>query len=561
MLERSFRFGPYVFDPAAGHLSDEEGEIPLAAKPASLLHHLLRNAGRVVEKTELIQAVWPDTTVSEAALQSVVRDLRRALGESGAEDRLIETVWGRGLRFSGDVELDVDPLLPDDREPPKNPWEQAVRQLEQALRALVLVESSRGEGEVPTRERTAILVALARARWAMGAPEDARVHFRTAADLARRLGDPEILGRAALGFVGRTDAAPEPNPEGVALLEEALEAAGPGCETLAVELRARLGTELSMGAERGRADTLTRESLAEVEALGDAALHAYVLTARHFVLQRPEVDPHERERIADAAIEQIGQQRSTDVLAIALQERWFDALELADGKGADAVLRRYAAVVDELDQPFFRWMRDAFVGGRALMRGDTVEAERLATETLARGRSIGTDNAVAMFASQWFALHEATGRLAELEELLRTHAETPESSPGFRAAAVAASHAGGADVSEELSLLLAAIDAHPRDREWLPAVAVVASVVASLGRARDAATVAGWLEPFAGRMVVAAHGAVVLGAVDHHLAALRRVCGDRAGALAAADAAIEAHAALGATIWLERSQRLRDLLG
>ena len=66
-----------------------------------LLVHLVRHPDRVVSKDELIRAVWDGRFVSDETITSRVSAARRAIGDSGAEQRLIRTVPRRGFRFVG----------------------------------------------------------------------------------------------------------------------------------------------------------------------------------------------------------------------------------------------------------------------------------------------------------------------------------------------------------------------------------------------------------------------------------------------------------------------------
>ena len=554
--DRRWRFGRFEFDPGAGALREADVPVAISAKPAALLLHLLRHAGQIVSKRELIDVVWPDTTVSEAAFQSVLRDLRRCLGESGASDRWVETIRGRGLRFRADVEALESESEPAAKTSVDEPWSETTRRLESALRALEDLEQSRGGSAIPSRERSALLVAMARARWAMGAPAEARSLFREAADAARRLEDPEVFARAALGLAGRTDAASVPSPEAVAALEEAIAWLGEAQPHLTVELRARLGTELAGDSRSEQAEALTEDALARAEDLGDEGLLAYVLTARHFALQHPDADARERLGLTDRAIALVGEGRPTDVLAIALQERLFDTLELADGDGFDTTLRRYATVVDELALPFFRWMHRAFSGCRALLAGELEDAERLAHEALDLGGRVGTDNAASMFASQLYAVRDAQGRTGELYPMLREALARPGASAGFRAATAAAAHsAGSPDAEEILTSLVSELDAWPRDRNFLPALAVLTEPIVARRDRRGARRLCEAFAEAGDRVVVAAHGAMVLGSARHHRGRLLAVLGDPGGARAQLDAALEAHRRLASPTWVARTRR------
>ena len=87
---------------AGGH------SIPLKTKAFETLLFLVRNPGRVVERDEIMEAVWPGIVVEENNLTQHVSSLRRALGERKDDHRFILTVPGRGYRFVADVTFPVE---------------------------------------------------------------------------------------------------------------------------------------------------------------------------------------------------------------------------------------------------------------------------------------------------------------------------------------------------------------------------------------------------------------------------------------------------------------------
>jgi DNA-binding winged helix-turn-helix (wHTH) protein/predicted ATPase len=91
-------FGPYRLDPRRG-LWRGRREVKLAPKALVLLRFLLERAGDVLTKEEVFRAVWPDTAVSDGALTSCVRELRRALRDDARQPQYIETLHRRGYRF------------------------------------------------------------------------------------------------------------------------------------------------------------------------------------------------------------------------------------------------------------------------------------------------------------------------------------------------------------------------------------------------------------------------------------------------------------------------------
>src|SRR5690349_1571264 len=100
-----YEFGPYQLDPGKRTLTRDGEGIPLTLKATEILIVLVKHAGQLVEKDELLKQVWPDTFVEEANLSQNVFTLRRALGDDRAEPKYIETVAKRGYRFLAGVRL------------------------------------------------------------------------------------------------------------------------------------------------------------------------------------------------------------------------------------------------------------------------------------------------------------------------------------------------------------------------------------------------------------------------------------------------------------------------
>jgi hypothetical protein len=66
-----------------------------------VLTYLLAHRDRVVLKQELLEHLWPDQFVGDAALNCYIMAVRQAIGDSGHTQRLIRTVRSRGYRFAG----------------------------------------------------------------------------------------------------------------------------------------------------------------------------------------------------------------------------------------------------------------------------------------------------------------------------------------------------------------------------------------------------------------------------------------------------------------------------
>jgi DNA-binding winged helix-turn-helix (wHTH) protein len=98
---RSMRhtFGPFTLDEEARELSLRGAPVPLQPRVFDLLVHLVRNAGRVVPKDELMETLWPDVIVTEASLQRLVSLARRAL-QAGGLGNAIRSFVRHGYRFA-----------------------------------------------------------------------------------------------------------------------------------------------------------------------------------------------------------------------------------------------------------------------------------------------------------------------------------------------------------------------------------------------------------------------------------------------------------------------------
>ena len=92
----------------------------LAKKNFEVLLLLVENAGNVVTKEQILDAVWTDAFVSEASIHRSIATLRQTLGTGRGDRRFIATVPGVGYRFLPEVEVlgdDVQTPLEDYRTP------------------------------------------------------------------------------------------------------------------------------------------------------------------------------------------------------------------------------------------------------------------------------------------------------------------------------------------------------------------------------------------------------------------------------------------------------------
>jgi DNA-binding winged helix-turn-helix (wHTH) protein len=88
----TYQFGAFELDPGERLLRQDGHVVSLTPKAFYLVEH----QGRLVEKSTLMAALWPDTIVEEANLAFQISALRKALGEGADGESLIQTVPTRG---------------------------------------------------------------------------------------------------------------------------------------------------------------------------------------------------------------------------------------------------------------------------------------------------------------------------------------------------------------------------------------------------------------------------------------------------------------------------------
>ena len=103
-----YRFGDCRLDMDSRTLTRDGGEVHLSPKAFDLLRLLIEQRPRVLSKSELMAALWPDTFVVEANLPVIVGELRSALGDRSTGTTTIKTHHGIGYSFAADVQESRD---------------------------------------------------------------------------------------------------------------------------------------------------------------------------------------------------------------------------------------------------------------------------------------------------------------------------------------------------------------------------------------------------------------------------------------------------------------------
>jgi TolB-like protein/DNA-binding winged helix-turn-helix (wHTH) protein/Tfp pilus assembly protein PilF len=141
-----YAFGPFRLDPVRRTLMRDGVAVKLAPRLFETLLYLVENPGRVVEKDELLAAVWSGRIVEEANLSQTIFALRKVLQIEGASDSFIATAPGRGYRFATPVSLETGAA--------------ATSQAAPIAPAAAVVSPAPRPHRQPVRWRPALLVAI-----------------------------------------------------------------------------------------------------------------------------------------------------------------------------------------------------------------------------------------------------------------------------------------------------------------------------------------------------------------------------------------------------------------
>ncbi len=104
----TYTWDGFALDVAARRLVGPDGEVHLEPQAFDVLALLIAERARVVPKAAILDAVWGDQFVSESALTTRIKQVRRSLGDDGRTQKFVRNVHGRGYQFVGEL-TDIAP--------------------------------------------------------------------------------------------------------------------------------------------------------------------------------------------------------------------------------------------------------------------------------------------------------------------------------------------------------------------------------------------------------------------------------------------------------------------
>jgi tetratricopeptide (TPR) repeat protein len=430
-------------------------------------------------------------------------------------------------------------------------YEEAAAQYQRALHALTFA----GPDE-PVR--CELLLRLGEAQARAGEYPHAKEAYLQAAQVSRRLGSPEQLARAALGYGEPQAERGRVDQQLVGLLQEALDSLSPRDGSLRVRLLARLSTELTFSTEltasdeAQRTEPLSRQAVEMARRVGDVAALGSALHARWLALMAPD-EQEERSALAGEVLKLARTTGDRELELLGRVIRAASSLESADIQAVEADIAAHARLADELRMPVHQWTATTMRAMCALLRGSFEEAERLAEAALSL--QPGWPNVRQVHQGQVTALRWEQGRLGELREAWQgVEEQFPRTARGVLVLADA--ELGRSDDARRgLQSLVHQILQLPGDKLSPGTLALACLVSTQLSDAEAARSLYPVLLPFAGHVVAITipHPLVCLGSASFYLGLLATVTCRWAEAEDHFEAAIRAHDQLGARPLLART--------
>ena len=428
-------------------------------------------------------------------------------------------------------------------------YEEAVRLYEMALEALDLSSTP------DERTRCELLLSLGEAQARAGNSPAAKKASLDAAGIARRLGLPRELARAAADYGGRIVWARAGEDERlVPLLEEGLAGLAGEDVELRVRLLARLAGALRDEHSRDRRDALSREAVELARQSGNLAALAYALDGRAYAISAPDTvgDFRALGRELCEVAELIGDRER---LVQGHMHQFIAHIVFGDVREAEVELAAADRIAVELGQPAQLWQIRGAQALLALGAGRLAEAQELVPEAFALGE-LAMPSAIPIYRLQQYTLCDFRGNLEEVEPAICDLVAEYPARPAFRCA-LAHLQARLGRLPEARGALdnLASEDfsALPFDQEWLYGMSLLAETAALLGDTRSAPVLHRLLMPWGALNAVdVAEG--FRGSVSRYLGLLAGTLERWDEAAGQFEDALEMNARMGARPWLAHTQ-------
>ncbi len=416
--------------------------------------------------------------------------------------------------------------------------------------ATVRLRTALRMGVPDERQRAEILLEEGTALFRAGRSLDSLQSFRQAAEIARELGEGELLARAAIGFEtscwrpGLTD-------EGAReLLEEASSALAHEVSALRVGLLASLARALEIEGNSDQAALARADAIAMARRIDDRPGLATVLMGAYW--GRATTSLREIIEMLDEAHELTEAMGDVEGQAEATQWRVSALMALGEIGPARQELTVALELAQHTRQPFNLHVSEHYRSALALLEGRLAEAETAAERSREWGRLLVGRDASGVYGIQMFGVRREQGRLTELAPVIRILAAGDRGGGAWRPglAAMLAELAMEEQVRGELDRVQAEGLDPLREGLWLASLTYLADAASAVAHQGVASLVYPLLAPLAGRNVMIGHGVACYGAADRYLGMLAATLGDTDDAASHFEAALQLNRQMGADTWL-----------
>jgi DNA-binding CsgD family transcriptional regulator/tetratricopeptide (TPR) repeat protein len=407
------------------------------------------------------------------------------------------------------------------------------------------------------------LLELGAASHRAGKAPDALEAFVATAELARELGDPEMLARAAIGYEEACWRPGLPSPEAIDLLEEALAGLGSGGGDLRTGLLAGLARALDFLGERERGAIVRENAIELARAQEDDAGLAKVLVRSYWA--RGTTPLEEILSMLTEARDLAEEVGDAEIHTEAMAWRVPTLVALGDLDSARREVTVQLEMAERTAQPFTNHVAEHCWSAIALCDGDLATAEESAARSRDWGLLLTGRDAAATYGIQMFGVRREQGRLAELAPAVRILAGQADREGPWRPGLVAVLAELG--MEREARRELAAIAAEGIDgfraSLWLGTLAYLADASTALGDETMAAIVYPEIEGLAGAPVVIGHMVACYGAADRYLGMLAATLGETEAAERHFGRAMALNKRMGMSTWVAHTayEHGRFLLG
>ena len=398
-----------------------------------------------------------------------------------------------------------------------------------------------------------LAIGLGTAQRQVGEPQYSDTLLR-AARQALALDDTSRLVAAALandrGFFSNFGAI---DAEKVAILEEALSRL-PRDDPNRALILATYCLEIAVGSPLEQREALAEEAVAIATASDDDAVIVRVFNNVAYPLLVP---PRLEESLLRTEESLRRAERLGDPVLHFFAAHWRAQVagQAGDIEEVERCLERLRSLADQLNQPMLSWVHTFDRAWLAIIRGDTDEAEKIATEAVSLGT--GQPDAVFIFGAQLVMVHHQRGTLDQLRSVVEEMATSTPSVAGILSGTLAMACIEVGHIDEAHQRVEAFADRHfelQMSAVWVTGMIFYADVVIELGDPAFAGPLFERLAPWAGQW--SNSGATAENPISHYLGGLAEVLGRYDEAEAYFAQSVRMCERLGARFFLAQTQLL-----